>query len=126
MKKNWIFLLLLIVIAACQDEAPVGEPVKTVVYEVITTSGQWYGEYITETGEKQCVCTPPLAPSGWRYSFEVSSAPFDLHLDATSECCSDTPDAPEVTTNIYIDGELVATNTSNWAPGVASADYTVR
>ncbi len=118
--------MLLIVVAACQDESAASEPVKTVIYEVITTSGQWYGGYVTETGEKQCVCTLPLDPSGWRHSFEISSAPFDLHLDATSACCSDTPDAPDVTTNIYLDGELVATNTSNWAPGVASVDFTTR
>ncbi|MGB3850910.1 MAG: hypothetical protein WA958_13145 [Tunicatimonas sp.] len=126
MKNKWIFLALLIGTAACQDDAPTDTSTKTVVYEVITDSGNWFGSYTTETGENYCICGPPLAPSGWRYSFEVSTVPFELHVDATVECCADRPDAPDVTTNIYVDGKLVVSNTSNWAPGVASADYTVR
>ena len=110
---------------ACQDDAPTDVSTKMVVYEVITSSGNWFGSYHTETGENRCVCKPPLAPSGWQYTFEAS-APFELHLDATAERYAGTADAPQVTTNIYVAGELVATNTSNWASGVASADYTIR
>ena len=117
--------MLLAIVTACQDDAP-ANATKTVVYEVITSSGNWFGSYTTETGENYCICKPPLAPSGWRYSFEVFTVPFELHVDATAECCADRPDAPDVTTNIYVDGELAATNTSNWAPGVAAADYTLR
>ena len=68
----------------------------------------------------------PLPASGWTYSFEVTDKPFTLHIDATCDSGSGIPGSPDVTTNIYVDNELVASNTSNWAPGVASADFVVK
>ena len=81
---------------------------------------------MSETGEKVCFCQPPLPASGWTYSFEVTEKPFMLHIDATAEDQFPGPDAPDVTTSIYVDNVPVVSNTSNWAPGVASADYVVR
>ena len=125
--KNGIFLFgVLLFLFACDDDT--GEIALTQVkYEVLTSSGNWYGEYIIETGEKVCICGPPLKSNGWTYSFRVKDKPFTLHIDATSECiCTGDPGAPDVTTNIYVDNKLVATNTSNWAPGVASADFVIK
>jgi hypothetical protein len=97
-----------------------------VKYEVLSASDKWYGEYINESGVKICNCSQPLESSGWTYSFTVPEKPFTLHLDATIECsCAGLAGAPDITTNIYVDGNLVASNTSNWAPGVASADFEV-
>jgi len=50
-----------------------------------------------------------------------------LHIDATSDCglLEDWSKLPDATSSIYVNGELVATNTSNWAPGVSSADYVI-
>jgi hypothetical protein len=112
---------------ACQNDAePAG--ISQVKYEVITTSGKWSGEYIIDTGEKVCACTQAeLKSSGWTLEFDVTNKPFELHIDATTERLgSGDPTTPDVTTNIYVNNKLVATNTSNWAPGVASADYTIQ
>ncbi len=126
MKNFTAFLLVLLLTAtACQEEEVANRPITKVVYEVLTTSGDWFGEYTIETGEKVCICESPLAPSGWRYAFEVTSQPIELHIDASSECCHGQTNAPDVTTNIYVNDTLVASNTSNWAPGVASADYRI-
>jgi len=125
MKKIFLFLLTT-VLFACEDE-PVARTYQ-VKYEVITTSGKWFGEYIIETGEKLCTCndTELLKPSGWTLSFEVRTAkPFELHIDGTTENDFGNPGAPDVTTNIYVNDELVATNTSNWSPGVASSDFVI-
>lgn len=126
MKKIALFIYAL-AIWACQND---GENVITyqVKYEVVTSSGKWHGEYITEAGEKVCICTASqLEASGWTYQFSVTKLPFILHIDATtSEASFGTPDAPDVTTNIYVDNKLVSANTNNWAKGVASSDYTIQ
>jgi hypothetical protein len=127
MKKIVLFICSLAV-CACQDDV---DTIKTyqVKYEVITTSGKWFGEYIVETGEKLCTCndTELLKPSGWKLEFQVkTNRPFDLHIDGTTDGDFGNPGAPDVTTNIYVNNKLVATNTSNWAPGVASADYVIK
>ena len=123
MKKLILCLPLFLSLFACDEkDEPTGTEVK---YEVVVaTSGNWFGEYIDEHGVKVCNCSQPLLPSGWTYSFRVNKKPFTLHLDAsTDDPLFGQPGAPDVTTNIYINNQLVATNTSNWAPGVASADY---
>ena len=97
-----------------------------VKYEVVTTSGDWHGEYIDEKQQKICLCAQPLPGSGWTYSFSVKETPFTLHLDATTASSQmGEAGAPDVTTKIYVNGDLVANATSNWAPGVASADYVI-
>jgi hypothetical protein len=124
--KNIIVCLALLSIWSCQEDV---RPTKTKVkYEVLVTSGNWVGEYLVETGAKVCTCDEPqaLKPSGWILEFDVTTKPFVLHLDASTDCiCRGDAGAPDVTTNIYVDNKLVATNKSNWAPGVASADFTI-
>lgn len=126
MKKIWI-VLCAFALFACEEETTL--KTYSVRYEVITTSGKWFGEYVVETGEKLCTCndTEILKPSGWTHQFEVkTSKPFELHIDGTTETNFGNPGAPDVTTNIYVNNKLVASNTSNWAPGVASVDYTIQ
>jgi len=95
-------------------------------YEVVTTGNAWFGEYITVTGQKICNCSQPLLPSGWTHSFGVENTPFTLHIDATVDgFVVGDPAAPDITTRIYVDDELVSTNTNNWGKGYASADYVI-
>lgn len=117
-------LLLMSLVLACKEEEPRS---FEITYEVVTTSGTWMGEYISESGEKLCFCNPPLPASGWKHTFVITKVPFTLHIDGSTDCiCRGQAGSPDVTTNIYVNEELVATNTSNWAPGVASADYVVQ
>jgi hypothetical protein len=122
MRRNAIIFLLLTLTFACSNE---DNEMIEVKYEVTTTSGKWFGEYIDETGEKICFCSQPLPASGWTYTFKVANTPFTLHIDASSECCVGQVGSPDVTTNIYVNKKLVSTNTSNWAPGLASADFEI-
>lgn len=119
MKRIAIIFIPLIIFTqlSCTEDEKVTYDIK---YEVLTASGEWFGEYIIETGEKLCNCDHPLLPSGWTYSFQVTKTPFVAHIDATSTCwCHD------VTTNIYVNNKLVVTNTSNWGLGLSSADYNI-
>ena len=109
---------------SCTQETPVERVPVNIKYEVLTNEGNWYGEYISETGEKICICSLPLPVTGWTYAFTITEKPFVTHIDATSD--ANTGDyMPDVTTNIYVNDKLVATSTSNWAPGIASADIRV-
>ena len=122
MKRIFLPFFVLLTMLACGDDEDAGHQIT---YEVLSASPLWYGEYIDETNTKVCNCTPPLLETDWTYSFRVS-APFEAHIDATvGEGETDTPDTPSITTNIYVDGKLVASNTDNWVKGVASADYLV-
>ena len=129
--KKLIHLAVLIIgltVSGCTKEEDDPTPDFTVKYEVTTASGdKWYGEYINETGEKICLCTSQqLATSGWTYTFSAK-APFVLHIDATAESpFFGTENAPDVTTKIYVNGEVVATNTSRWAKGVTSSDHELK
>lgn len=122
MKKSMLIFFLLSYAFACSEEE---REFTEVTYEVITTSGNWFGEYINEEGDKVCFCTPPFPSTAWKYTFGVYDKPFTLHIDASSECCVGEVGSPDVTTNIYVNKKLVATNTSNWAPGLASADFII-
>ena len=124
--KNGIFVLLMVAaFTSCTKESEEPEFSAIVKYEVLVAEGIWYGEYISEKDEKNCFCYPPFPESGWTYTFEVTKKPFTLHIDASADK-NGLSDSPDVTTNIYVDDELVVSNTSNWAPGVASADFVIR
>lgn len=124
MKNTVLLLLALICIVGCREEE--NPPTVSVKYEVITTSGPWFGEYIDGTGTKICTCNSQLLlPNGWTLEFNVAMRPFVLHIDATAGTNVGQNNMPDVTTNIYVDNKLVATNTSNWAQGVASADWVI-
>jgi len=118
------FFVLIGIFGACKDES---NKIKAeVTYEVITASGRWFGEYINETGEKVCNCKPPLLSGDWKYTFKVFK-PFVAHIDATTDSpLYNTSNAPDVTTNIYVNKELVATNTSRWTKGATSSDYELK
>ena len=124
MKTGIMLLVMVAVLMSCAKESEELELSAIVKYEVLVAEGIWYGEYISETGEKICFCYPPFPESGWTYTFEVTKKPFTLHIDASADK-NGLPDSPDVTTKIYIDDELVVSNTSNWAPGVASADFEI-
>jgi len=125
MKKLLAILLLISFSFHSCDERDEPETFE-VTYEVLTSAGNWHGEYIDEKQEKICLCGLPLPSSGWTYSFSVKHTPYTLHLDATTASSeAGEAGAPDVTTNIFVNGDLVATATSNWAPGVASADYVI-
>jgi hypothetical protein len=120
------YLFATAIMVSCEDESEAKKQSYEVSYEVITASNGWFGEYIIETGEKVCHCSAPLLPSGWTYSFSVDKKPFVLHIDATVDGYTGQEDTPDITTNIYVNNELVATNTSNWIKGVASADFEIK
>jgi hypothetical protein len=125
MKKGILLsVFLFFSILSCNEK---DEPAVDVKYEVLTETGDWFGEFIDESGEKVCFCEIPLPANGWIYTFQVKDRPFTLHLDATTDSSlSGQAGAPDVTANIYVNDKLVVTNTSNWAPGVASADYVIK
>ena len=94
----------------------------TLEYEVITSNGGWFGDYIDSTGTK--LSSGGSLPGGWKYKFKLKTLPFDIHVDATTTCnCQSTPNAPDITINFYSNGELFKTSTNTWAKGVASLDF---
>ncbi len=129
--KKLIYLTIFIIgfaVFGCGGEEDDPAPEVTVKYEVTTASGdKWYGEYIDETGKKVCLCDPKqFGESGWTYTFNIT-APFVLHIDATTESpFFGTEKAPDVTTKIFVNGQEVASNTSRWAKGVTSSDYELK
>lgn len=125
--KKLILLSLICILFGCSEESNKPNPVNHVKYEVITSTGKWFGEYIVKSGQKICTCdeTEQLKPTGWTYLFDVTTTPFTLHIDATTETNFGNPGTPDVTVNIYVNEILVETNTNNWAPGVTSADFVI-
>lgn len=127
MKKLLLFLSVLsLAMTACKgdgDVAPKSE-IK-LAYEVITSSGKWFGEYFDASGKR--IQTNPLEQeSGWKYEFKVGEAPFQMFLNATSSCsCFGTASSPDVTINFYVNDKLVKTERNNWAKGVTSIVYDV-
>lgn len=123
MKIFFSLAMVILLFNACKKEEDTLTPLNyTITYEVKTTSGTWFGEYIDSTGTKRSTGT--AMPSGWKYSFKLKSLPFTMHVDATAAClCSGTPTSPDVTINFYSNGVLFKTETNNWAKGVTSLDF---
>jgi hypothetical protein len=117
-------LLLLVCVAgmACNKDEHQLKPLDyTLTYEVITTSGEWFGEYNDSTGKR--IVTGSL-PSGWRYTFKLKELPFDMFMSATTTCsCINSPTAPDVIVNFYSNGIIFKTEKNNWAKGVTSLDF---
>jgi hypothetical protein len=97
----------------------------TLTYEVITSSGTWFGEYKDSTG--QHVQTGLAMPSGWTYTFKLKSLPFEMFINATTSClCSGGPSSPDVIINFYSNGGLFKTDTNTWAKGVTSLGFELK
>lgn len=111
-----------------EHQAPPRPDMNNITYEVITSSGTWFGEYFNEKQERLYTSPPGgvfvAQASGWKFNFRPTFKPIQLYCHATSTCiCSGTATSPDVRVNIYVDGNLVATNTNNWAKGVTSVVY---
>ncbi len=123
-------LSLVTLFFSCKKEldAPPRPNESLITYEVITSSGTWFGEYFNEKQER-LYTSPPAGvfvpqPSGWKFNFRPAFKPIQLYCHATSTCiCTGTPTSPDVTVNIYVDGNLMATQKNNWAKGVTSVVY---
>lgn len=116
-------LLGCLFLAGCQNDP---DPKHNLTYEVLTSEGDWNGEYDDASGTRTYV--ESLQPSGWRYSFVPASLPFEMFIFAEADCppCNGTRDpSPDVTINFYVDGVLVKTSTNAWAKGVNSLLYTI-
>ena len=128
---NLLILAIAVFLISCKKEetpAPPRPDDFLVTYEVITTSGTWFGEYYKYNGERGYTSDPgsPFVAmqSPWKYNFKPASIPMEIYCHATTTCiCSGTPTSPDVTVNLYVNGKLVATETNNWAKGVTSAIY---
>ncbi len=124
---NLFFVVLAMMVASCKsDVTPDANAETALAYEVITSSGKWFGEYFDQTGAR--VQTTPLEQlSGWKYEFKTSQKPFQMFLNATSSMPTfGTATSPDVTINFYVDGKLVKTETNNWAKGVTSIVFDVK
>lgn len=94
-------------------------------YEVITTSGTWFGEY-TDSALRR-VATSQALPSGWRYTFKLKYRPFEMFMSATTTClCPNSPTSPDVIINFYSNGSLFKSDTNTWARGVSSLTFELR
>jgi hypothetical protein len=108
------------------------QPETLVTYEVITSSGTWFGEYFNDKQER--LYTHDVAsgvvfpqPSGWKYTFKPATLPFQMYCHATTTCqCSGTSTSPDVTINFYVNGKLMKSETNNWAKGVTSIVYDIQ
>jgi hypothetical protein len=125
--KNYFCSLCLLsfLLLSCGKESSFAPPANhEVKYEVITSSGEWFGEWLDENNNRSVITQPPMNKSGWTLTFTPKKYPFDLTCHATAECiCHGTPTSPDVTVNLYVDGKLVKTETNNFAKGVTTAVY---
>ena len=123
MFKILSILLVFSMFSACKKNTVELKPLEyTLSYEVITSSGTWFGEYNDSTGKH--ASTNNSMPSGWKYTYKLKSLPFDMFINATSTCvCSGTATSPDVTINFFSNGTLFKTVTNNWAKGVTSLDF---
>jgi hypothetical protein len=137
MKKLLVLLLvncsLFLSCSRSNDPSPnPPQPETLVTYEVITSSGTWFGEYFNDKQQRlytndatSGVVFPQ--PSGWKYTFKPAAFPFQMFCHATTTCqCSGTPTSPDVTINFYVNGILVKSETNNWAKGVTTIVYDIQ
>lgn len=132
MKKNIIYALLLgiTLLSACKKDENMVNTTKApeLKYEVITSAGNWFGEWDDANGKRAALAGSPLNKTGWTYTFTPASLPFQMVCHATADCggCQGTSTAPDVTVNLYIDGKKVKTETNNYAKGVTTAVFEVK
>jgi hypothetical protein len=117
--KSIVPIITLVLLSCTESPIDVNPNAIKVRYEVIVESGTWLGSFVDEEGEDNCLCQPPYQDSNWTYDFLTSDPPGVLMLNATSSEF-DNPlveDKANITANIYVDGELVATSTNKDADG---------
>jgi len=90
-----------------------------VTYKASVESGQWFGNYTDRNGSSICVCIEPYQSDGWLHSFTTNEIPAELSFEVTSEFYPDSTvvDKPDVTASIYINGELLKTQTNSLSDG---------
>ncbi len=118
-------LLISFSVSSCDKDQNNVPPANHVVkYEVLTSSGDWFGEWVDENNKKVVMTQAPLNKSGWTFTFSPKTYPIELNCHATADCgtCNSTRTAsPDVTVNVYVDDKLVKTEINNWAKGVTTA-----
>lgn len=131
----YLFLFLAFAIA-CEDETTeTRNDEMEVRYEVTTSRDGWVGEWFNSKGEREyspstttpANPTPPpgiFLPSGWTYTYKATP-PFSMMCHATTVLRPNEPNSPSVTVKLYLNGNLVKTETDNWAKGVTTAVYEV-
>ena len=130
-KVPYLLAGFLVLMVACKKDSPSSASRDvTLTYEVITTSGTWFGEYNDQSGTRintKPTEQAPVLQSGWKFNFKPQSHPFEMFINASSTCiCMGTPTSPDVTINLYVDGNLVKTATNNWTKGQAAISYDVQ
>ncbi len=116
-------MIILFSFSSCEEELSLGEHRFT--YQVITESGDWFGSYINSHGELIYLNEEPYQLSEWTYSFSVNEIPSELFIEATSELFNDSTvvNKPDITTSIFIDGELVVSQTNHLDDGKTVTAY---
>lgn len=107
--KSIVPIIILVLLSCTESPIDLNPNAIKVRYEVIVESGTWLGSFVNEEGNEICLCQPPYQDSNWTYDFLTSDPPGVLMLSATS-VEFDNPlveEKPDITANIYIDGELV-------------------
>lgn len=119
-----LIALLFFSCSAFEEELTLGE--HRIVYKVNTESGDWFGSYIDKNGETICLHEEPFQHGEWTHSFVTNTVPKELSIEASSELFSDSTivNKPDVTASLYIDGELVETQTNSIADGKTEARNT--
>ena len=126
MKTTALLAILLLLFAGCKKEENAAlKPLDyTLTYEVITSTGEWFGAYNDSTGKR--VNTGTAMANGWTYTFRLKSLPFTMHVDATTSCgCAGSSTSPDVTINFYSNGVLFKSEKNKWAKGVTSLDFDI-
>lgn len=85
-----------------------------ITYRANVERGLWYGSYTDRQGNSICVCEEPYLSDGWMHSFATSELPSELSFVVTSEFYADSTviDKPDVTGAIFLNGELLASQTN--------------
>ena len=107
--------MLAVGLISCSDlssEITVGE--YRITYQANVERGLWYGSYTDAQGKSICVCETPYQPDGWMHSFATSELPSELSFVVTSEFYADSTvvDKPDVTGAIFLNGELLISQTN--------------
>jgi hypothetical protein len=110
----------------CRDNNSAKQiPKECLNYEVITSSGNWNGEYDDASGTRVNIHCSQVV--GFIRSYQITGCLICSSF-AEADCppCDGTRDpSPDVSIDFYVDGKQVKTSTNAWAKGVNSLLYTV-